>query len=212
MRSSRSTAGLSYVEGELQFVEMHEAQTPTSSVFYIIDAEWFRRWAKYVKHTGPKPGPISNARLLQSFDRPKPNLKVARDYRGVSEAVWEFLQQRHGGGPEIRAPYMDIYRLDVTVGEPLGAAPSSSSDESSSGSGSSPQAVKAQKASLFSALRMFATSPAPKKTKPAVQHDHGSTSGSVDTSMRERRTQVPSGACCLEAGSPTSPGHKTIIV
>mmetsp|Transcript_40691 Transcript_40691/g.93503 ORF Transcript_40691/g.93503 Transcript_40691/m.93503 type:complete len:201 (+) Transcript_40691:42-644(+) len=199
--SRRPASGLSYVSEELQFVEMHEVQPPTTSVFYIIDAEWFRRWAKYVKHSGPKPGPISNARLLQSFHRPKPNLKVARDYRGVCEAVWEYLQERHGGGPEIRAPYMDIYRPDVTVGEPLCETASNSSAESTEGH----EAGKAQKASMFAALRAFAPSPAKKKTKASVHFGPGS-SDSGDS------TAESAGTCGHEAHSPTSPGRKTIFV
>mmetsp|Transcript_27829 Transcript_27829/g.64660 ORF Transcript_27829/g.64660 Transcript_27829/m.64660 type:complete len:183 (+) Transcript_27829:115-663(+) len=102
-----------HIAREREFVQEHEEVV--SSRYYMIDGEWFKRWAKYVKNMGPSPGPITNSRLLQAGDKPKPNMRAGKDYRGVCDQVWEFLQSRHGGGPEISSAFIDIYRPDVQV-------------------------------------------------------------------------------------------------
>eukprot|EP00403_Amphidinium_massartii_P013886 CAMPEP_0178411726 /NCGR_PEP_ID=MMETSP0689_2-20121128/21642_1 /TAXON_ID=160604 /ORGANISM="Amphidinium massartii, Strain CS-259" /LENGTH=324 /DNA_ID=CAMNT_0020032939 /DNA_START=5 /DNA_END=979 /DNA_ORIENTATION=+ len=108
-----------YVQEEVALVQKYENQTVKP--FFIIDADWFKRWAKFVKDEGPRPGPITNSRLLQAGGKAKLGLKAAKDYRGVCEPVWDMLLDHYGGGPQIRCNFLDIYRPDVKVVPTSGA-------------------------------------------------------------------------------------------
>mmetsp|Transcript_19018 Transcript_19018/g.34368 ORF Transcript_19018/g.34368 Transcript_19018/m.34368 type:complete len:250 (-) Transcript_19018:179-928(-) len=104
---------------ELQFVQQYENRDNTGSGgWYIIDSEWMQRWAKYAKSGGPKPGLISNGKLL---DPSKPGytlraqLRAGQDYKALCEEVWIFLQQRHGGGPQIYSRFTNVYAGHVDI-------------------------------------------------------------------------------------------------
>eukprot|EP00971_Amphidinium_carterae_P060193 1191311-Amphidinium_carterae.1 len=54
---------------ELSFVQRHANTQDTVSGWYIIDASWMKRWAKYARcdlsSKGQKPGLITNTKLLE---------------------------------------------------------------------------------------------------------------------------------------------------
>ena len=64
------------------------------------------------------PGPITNNRILKENTSvlstrtnliPRPGLEVAVHYRGVNKIVWDFLIEKHGGGPPICRKTLDLY-------------------------------------------------------------------------------------------------------
>mmetsp|Transcript_43997 Transcript_43997/g.80393 ORF Transcript_43997/g.80393 Transcript_43997/m.80393 type:complete len:222 (-) Transcript_43997:240-905(-) len=192
MAAVTASTGLAYISDERAFVEEHE--DTYSSHFYIVDAEWFRRWASYVRHLGPSPGPISNSRLLTAGLKPKRGLQPARDYRGVCEKVWVYLLQRHGGGPEIRAQFVNIYRPDVTIFDNRDSAVSDAGTSSrNSGSSRGSKEHESSKVPASVAVRRWLFSPlkaagckdkAPRRgtAKPNVdKHDESSSEMSDST-------------------------------
>eukprot|EP00971_Amphidinium_carterae_P292298 5802514-Amphidinium_carterae.1 len=97
---------------QLQFVQQYENYDNTGSGWYIIDADWMQRWLRFAKSGGQKPGLISNTKLLDPCTTGytlRPNLRAGSDYKAVCEEVWIFLQQHHGGGPQIHSRFTNIY-------------------------------------------------------------------------------------------------------
>lgn len=76
---------------------------------YMIDALWLTQWRKFAVENGPRPGPISNDRLLTETGEPRAGLKKKADYRGLHSKVWAGLHELYGGGPAIVRDEMDIY-------------------------------------------------------------------------------------------------------
>ncbi|KAH3766726.1 peptidase C19 family protein [Pelomyxa schiedti] len=55
-----------------------------------------------------KPGPIHNSELLEQDGTLKPGLVETVDYALVSDVVWQALQSRYSGGPEIPRPVISL--------------------------------------------------------------------------------------------------------
>eukprot|EP00927_Polykrikos_kofoidii_P031766 TRINITY_DN27238_c0_g1_i1.p1 TRINITY_DN27238_c0_g1~~TRINITY_DN27238_c0_g1_i1.p1 ORF type:complete len:456 (+),score=59.42 TRINITY_DN27238_c0_g1_i1:82-1368(+) len=99
-------------EAERLFVEAYS--TLDTDVWFIIDADWFQKWAAFVCRGAPLPGPISNLRLVDKRGlKPHPDLVCHADYEGINAAVWTFLQERHRGGPVIARHTLDLYAENV---------------------------------------------------------------------------------------------------
>mmetsp|Transcript_19 Transcript_19/g.50 ORF Transcript_19/g.50 Transcript_19/m.50 type:complete len:216 (-) Transcript_19:121-768(-) len=132
---SRDSLGRMDPEAELEFVNKHDHHEGT--VWYLVEAQWLKRWKAYVTKKGAVPGPISNAKLLDArtgFRVPVPGLKLKEHYRGVGVEVWQFLLARHGGGPEIMTEALDIYKATVKPMEQPADAESGSPKPSLPGS------------------------------------------------------------------------------
>eukprot|EP00403_Amphidinium_massartii_P016449 CAMPEP_0178418810 /NCGR_PEP_ID=MMETSP0689_2-20121128/25282_1 /TAXON_ID=160604 /ORGANISM="Amphidinium massartii, Strain CS-259" /LENGTH=223 /DNA_ID=CAMNT_0020040219 /DNA_START=18 /DNA_END=685 /DNA_ORIENTATION=+ len=140
--TATQSAPLGSVNREREFLEKYEGKR--IAVYYLVEAEWFRRWAKYVKNQGPRPGPILNSHLLQAGGVPKPGLIAGKDYRGVGIEVWRFLQEIHGGNPEIICPFLNIYHPGRQVVETHAKRSSRSSEASTSTSSYAPSDSEAE--------------------------------------------------------------------
>jgi ubiquitin C-terminal hydrolase len=88
------------------------------ALWYIISEDWLKKWRAFIEESGKNdgtgrgvlpPGPIDNARLLGKGGTPLPNLKPLVHYRGVNWKVWTFLQNRYGGGPELKRSKISVY-------------------------------------------------------------------------------------------------------
>ena len=77
--------------------------------FYLIHDDWLRRWRAFIGGSNVRPGPITNAALLNPDGTPREGLLKVRDYRGLHGSVWEELLRCYGGGPEIVRRRLDIY-------------------------------------------------------------------------------------------------------
>lgn len=79
--------------------------------FFLIHAEWLQQWRSFVSQNGPRPGPITNHRLMRDDDPNQilPGLQRGTDYRSLHGLVWQELWKLYGGGPVIERPTSDIY-------------------------------------------------------------------------------------------------------
>mmetsp|Transcript_33850 Transcript_33850/g.79121 ORF Transcript_33850/g.79121 Transcript_33850/m.79121 type:complete len:310 (+) Transcript_33850:108-1037(+) len=114
MLSQRTAAA--EVAAELDFIRTHDVTDVEK--WYLIDAEWLKRWRCFAMRSGPSPGPITNLRLLDpalQFRAPKRGLEPVKHYRGVGEEVWQFFYSRYGGGPEISTPLLSIYESRLQI-------------------------------------------------------------------------------------------------
>lgn len=93
---------------EKEFAAKHDSAK--AGVWYIVDIRWLEAWRHFVNGRSGPPGRIDNSRLVtrESTDV-RAALKAVKDYRGVNPAVWNFLQQRYGGGPVLRRRTLDLY-------------------------------------------------------------------------------------------------------
>mmetsp|Transcript_36668 Transcript_36668/g.67224 ORF Transcript_36668/g.67224 Transcript_36668/m.67224 type:complete len:298 (+) Transcript_36668:58-951(+) len=143
---------------ELEFVE--KCATAGTGSWYLVDTDWLKRWSLYAKQNGPRPGPITNLRLLQKGGmdsyKPKANLQPAKDYRGLRREAWIFLWNIHGGGPEIRSDYVDIYWANLEIDRPDKAEEDVETASIGTGSGCSQGASSSTSASQGTwSTRMF---------------------------------------------------------
>lgn len=95
---------------ERDFVKSYD--TSETDLWFLIDAEWLSEWKSFVSTSipGPVPGPISNHNLLErGSSKPRKGLVPVVHYRGVNAAVWAYLKERYGGGPELRRSKIDLY-------------------------------------------------------------------------------------------------------
>uniref|UniRef100_A0A7S3LMB8 DUSP domain-containing protein n=1 Tax=Aplanochytrium stocchinoi TaxID=215587 RepID=A0A7S3LMB8_9STRA len=77
--------------------------------WYIVEAEWFRHWSKFLQGAA-RPGPIINEKLLtEDNDRPWPGLLPGEHYFGMDEQAWNFLADRYGADIAICRNTYDIY-------------------------------------------------------------------------------------------------------
>jgi len=67
-------------ESDIQSLDT--SSLPEGEFWYLINAEWLFEWGQFKSGLGPPPGPISNDKLIQSDDRPRPNL-----VRGIFHTV-----------------------------------------------------------------------------------------------------------------------------
>eukprot|EP00743_Colponemidia_sp_Colp-15_P011810 GILK01013276.1.p1 GENE.GILK01013276.1~~GILK01013276.1.p1 ORF type:complete len:320 (-),score=27.36 GILK01013276.1:490-1350(-) len=77
--------------------------------WFILDACWLRQWRAFINHSGDRPGPIENTRLLDSSGRVLSGLLKVSDYRAVCQEVWLFLRSQYGGGPALPRASIDLY-------------------------------------------------------------------------------------------------------
>jgi len=114
---------------ELALVMKHDrAEIKFKECWFVVDAEWMKKWVDFVGRGGAPPGPISNHTMLAegwrarvsgaSMGRPdelRPNLVLSKDFRCVVPMVWALLAALHGDG---EAPPIARYVLDINS-EPL---------------------------------------------------------------------------------------------
>jgi len=96
--------------------------------YFLLDAEWFGKWNRYVaseeEKPGDSPGPIDNSRLLLE-GRLKEDLSES-EYTLVPKSVWKKLQAWYGGGPPISRKmivrgsyvqhlYVDLFPLRIRM-------------------------------------------------------------------------------------------------
>jgi len=99
--------------------------TSETDLWFIIDSQWLSDWKSFISTScpGPLPGPISNQNLLErGSGKPREGLEPVLHYRGLNAAVWAFLHERYGGGPELRRSKIDLYSPPISVNssaEPL---------------------------------------------------------------------------------------------
>lgn len=91
---------------EIDFVKTHD--TSEASQWFIIDAVWLAKWHRFVEG-GVLPGPISNESLVHSDGRARSGKHVIEHYRGVNVQVWQFFEQRYGGGPALARKRLHLY-------------------------------------------------------------------------------------------------------
>jgi len=93
-----------------------------ADTWFLVDVMWLQEWKGFMRKEASYPAPIDNTRLVDKHShKPNPGLKLIQDYRGVNSAVWNFWQNRYGGGPIVERKQLDLYAADVnaTVHEDL---------------------------------------------------------------------------------------------
>ncbi|XP_026462053.1 ubiquitin carboxyl-terminal hydrolase 20-like [Ctenocephalides felis] len=78
----------------------HEFQVSESpSTIYALSMAWFRKWQTFVRAAGfcEIPGPIDNQVICNSNN----TVKSGSDYAQLNHALWKFLFDIYGGGPEV---------------------------------------------------------------------------------------------------------------
>ncbi|XP_055895796.1 ubiquitin carboxyl-terminal hydrolase 20-like isoform X1 [Biomphalaria glabrata] len=72
-----------------------------STAVYAISMAWIKEWQAFVsKRTQIAPGPIDNHRITV-YKNSLPTLRHTSEYVNISKAMWLFLHQIYGGGPEL---------------------------------------------------------------------------------------------------------------
>jgi DUSP domain len=84
------------------------ARKPNES-WFIIDNTWLGLWKRFIAGDNKRPGPITNDRLLKQDGTPKPGLEPSRDYRALSEPLWNAFYEAYSGGPVIARNNGSIY-------------------------------------------------------------------------------------------------------
>ena len=87
---------------ELEFVTNHDkSSVEAGDECYLIHTKWLLAWLRFVfdEINGSFPKEISNNALLEG-NRLKHGLPK-KDFRVLSQLVWEFLFRKYGGGPVI---------------------------------------------------------------------------------------------------------------
>jgi len=84
--------------------------------WFLVDVRWLQEWKGFMTKDASYPTPIDNTRLVDKHSgKPNPDLKLIEDYRGVNYEVWDFWQNRYGGGPEIVRKQLDLYADDKSA-------------------------------------------------------------------------------------------------
>eukprot|EP00744_Colponema_vietnamica_P003292 GILI01005069.1.p1 GENE.GILI01005069.1~~GILI01005069.1.p1 ORF type:complete len:360 (+),score=84.33 GILI01005069.1:127-1080(+) len=113
-------------------VKYDNSTTEPGKYWYIIDAEWLKKWRCFVHRQGssknsikgpPPPPPINNRCLLDDQGLPRPNLKRVVHYRGINVLVWKVFLRFYGGGPLVMRNNLELYEEDVTSEEGLDIEP-----------------------------------------------------------------------------------------
>jgi len=105
---------------EKEFVLRHDSNCPgPDGMWYLIDAAWLKQWRHFVSGDGFLPGRIENLCLLDNMLQPKVCMKLERNYNGVNKKVWEYFQERYGGGPALPSKELNIYACNApqTLGQ-----------------------------------------------------------------------------------------------
>ncbi len=109
------------------------AERPVGTRWFLVDAAWLARLARYSAQGGAAPGPVDNRALLDGAGELRARLVENFDYVVVCAEAWAQLVGELGGGPAIErvavadAAYgvaLDVYPVRVTVG--LAGAPAES--------------------------------------------------------------------------------------
>ena len=69
----------------------------------LVEGSWARAFVEWLKSRGPRPGPISNRRLM-SGKKLDPAKEFGRDYTVCTDELFDELQDTFGGGPRIVRP------------------------------------------------------------------------------------------------------------
>lgn len=69
----------------------------------LIETSWARGFIAWLKSSGPRPGPITNRRLM-SGKKLDPTKTFGHDFTICTESLFEELQDTFGGGPRIVRP------------------------------------------------------------------------------------------------------------
>eukprot|EP00746_Dinoflagellata_sp_MGD_P019190 gnl/MRDRNA2_/MRDRNA2_14457_c0_seq1.p1 gnl/MRDRNA2_/MRDRNA2_14457_c0~~gnl/MRDRNA2_/MRDRNA2_14457_c0_seq1.p1 ORF type:complete len:443 (-),score=69.49 gnl/MRDRNA2_/MRDRNA2_14457_c0_seq1:98-1426(-) len=141
-------------EEQRRFVLEHDRCTIDRSkgeMWYLVSSLWLSKWKKFIGGYGPPPGPIKNSDLLLPTGQPKPGLKAARDYRGLSPEVWAYLYGIYGGDQQICRETLEIHDIPSSGSpEPDAKVPSTNSSKQSTQvrpAGASPQTSQQRRAS-----------------------------------------------------------------
>ncbi|CAE7563554.1 USP20 [Symbiodinium necroappetens] len=96
---------------EYEFVKLHD--TKTSEVWYVTCAHWLDTWKDFVRGLRGPPDRITNHHLMDASGSPLPDKEPFKDFRGINFVVWRYLHARYGGGPEIKRPAGDGYKVQL---------------------------------------------------------------------------------------------------
>jgi hypothetical protein len=121
-------------EYEKRMVALYDAQPNPDDVYYIVEATWLAAFVQFIEgSTDELPGPILNHLLLEPERgqekggddgeedegvskvprQPRPGLERAKDYRGVTSGMWQFITEQYGGAPVIVRGRLDIYAEEL---------------------------------------------------------------------------------------------------
>lgn len=90
-----------FLELQDHFQNEKAGSPPTSTAVCAIAMNWFRKWELFVKNRDSAlPGPVDNIPITVVRNGARV-LRPSSDFAQLSPALWQFFQQRYGGGPEV---------------------------------------------------------------------------------------------------------------